>query len=87
MMKKKTTKSKHFVCFIFKTSKTLKVKILCSTKNFEKIAEINNETVKKNAADKLHQRSCEKSRRMQHHGTFVFARLGRDPNSCSKAET
>ena len=39
MMKK--TKSKHSVCFIYKTSKTLKVKILSSRKNFEKIAEIN----------------------------------------------
>ena len=38
----KKTYSKHFVSFIFKTSKTLKVKILYST-----IAEINNETVKK----------------------------------------
>ena len=43
----KKTKSKHFVCLIFKTSKTLKVKILHSTKNFEKIAETNHETVKK----------------------------------------
>ena len=29
------TKTKHFVCFIFKTSNTLKVK--CNIKNFEKI--------------------------------------------------
>ena len=45
MMKK--TESKHFVCVIFETPKTLKVKILYSTKNFEKIAEIKIETVKK----------------------------------------
>ena len=40
----KKTKSKHSVCFIYKTSKTLKVKILStvsSGKNIEKIAEIN----------------------------------------------
>ena len=43
MMEK--TKSKHFVCFISKTSKTLKVEL--QDKKFEKIAEINNETVKK----------------------------------------
>ena len=35
MMKK--TKSKHFLCFIFKTSKTLKDKMQYNTKNFEKI--------------------------------------------------
>ena len=35
-MMKKTT-SKHFLCFIFKTSKTLKVKMQYNTKNFEKI--------------------------------------------------
>ena len=40
--------SKHFVSFIFKTSKTLKVKILHST-----IAEINKETVKKYSTAKL----------------------------------
>ena len=43
----KKTKSWHFVCLIFSTSKTLKVKILYSTKIFEKIAEIINKTVKK----------------------------------------
>ena len=47
-----------------------------STKGFEKIAEINNETVKKNTTTaQLHQRLREKSRRMQHHGALVFARL------------
>ena len=46
-MIKKQTKSKYFVCFIFKRSKTLKVKIQYNTKNYEKIAEINNKTVKK----------------------------------------
>ena len=63
-MKKKTTKSKHFVRFIFKTSKTLIVKIQHKTKNFEKIAEIYNETVKKNTTAQLHQTSCEKIRHM-----------------------
>ena len=33
--------------FFFKTSKTLYVKMQNNTKNFEKITEINNETVKK----------------------------------------
>ena len=76
MMQKKT---KHFLCFIFETSKTLKVKILKTTKNFEKIAENNNEIVKKQQKTtvQLHQRSCEKIQRMQHRGAFVFAR---DPN-------
>ena len=45
---RKKTKSKHFLCFIFKTSKTLKVKMQYNTKNFEKNFEkITNETVKK----------------------------------------
>ena len=39
-----------------------------------KIAEIDKETVKKNTTQ-LHQRLCEKSQCMQHHGAFVFAWL------------
>ena len=50
----KKRKSKHFVRFIFKTSKTLQVKILYSTKNFEKITEINSKTVKKDTTAQLH---------------------------------
>ena len=46
-----------------------------NTKNFEKFAEITNQAVKKNTTAQLHQKSCEKSRHMQHHGAFVFARL------------
>ena len=74
---KKKTKSKHFVCFIFKRSKTLKVKIQYNAKIFEKLAEINYETVKKKqkATAQLHLRLCEKSQHMQHHEAFVFARL------------
>ena len=40
----KKQKSKHFASFIFKTSKTLKVKILLSTKNVEEVAKFINET-------------------------------------------
>ena len=58
----KKTRSTHFVCFISKTFKTLKVKILYSTKNFENIAEINHETVKKNTTAQPHPRSCEKKK-------------------------
>ena len=43
--------------------------------NTKKFAEITNETVKKDATAQLHQKQCEKSRLMQHHGVFVFARL------------
>ena len=43
--------------------------------NTKKFAEITNETVKKDATAQLHQKQCEKSRHMQHHGVFVFARL------------
>ena len=40
------------------------------------IAEINNQTLKKkNTTAQLHQKLFEKSRRMQHHIAFVFARL------------
>ena len=74
-MMKKTIKSKHFVCFIFETSKTLMVKIQYVTKNFEKITEINNKAVKKITTAQLHQGSCEKSRHTQHHGAFVFTQL------------
>ena len=52
-MMKKNNKSKHFVCFVFSSSKTLKVKLQHNTKNFEKIAEINNEIVKKNTTAQL----------------------------------
>ena len=44
---KKKTRSKHFVFFIFETLKTLKIKVRHNTQNFEKIAEISNERVKK----------------------------------------
>ena len=93
MMKKK--KSKHFVCFIFKTSQTLKVKIQYKTKNFQKIAEINNETVKKkkkkkNTTAQLHRKSCEKADICSIKArscSLGFFRFGRDPNLCSKSET
>ena len=93
MMKKNKKLTIRRLCFIFKASKTLKVKILHkvhNTKKFEKIAEINNETVKKNTTAQLHQKSCEKIRRMQHHGAFLFAGLlsvWYDPILCSKSET
>ena len=64
MMKKNKKLTIRRLCFIFKASKTLKVKILHkvhSTKKFEKIAEIYNEIVKKNTTAQLHQKSCEKS--------------------------
>ena len=44
-------------------------------KILKKIAEITNKTVKKYTTDQLHQKSCEKSRHVQHHGAFMFARL------------
>ena len=53
MMKKTTIKSKHFVCFIIKTSKKLKVKIQYKTKNCGKIAKINNEAAKKKKIQQL----------------------------------
>ena len=90
-MIKKQTKSKYFVCFIFKRSKTLKVKIQYNTKNYEKIAEINNKTVKK----KIQQLSYIKGRVkkadicsiMVRSCLLGFFRFGRDPNLCSKSET
>ena len=45
MMKK--TKSKYVLCFIFKTSKILKVEMQYNTKILKKVAEINNKAVKK----------------------------------------
>ena len=71
----KKTKSKHFLCYIFKTSKTLRLRCSTIRKISKKFAETTNETVKKNKTAQLHQKLCKKSRHMQHHGAFVFARL------------
>ena len=86
MMKKKTT-SKHFLGFIFKTSKTLKVKMQYNMKNF---AAITNETAKKKQ-----QLSYTKNRVKKADICSIMAcscslglfRFCRDPNLCSKCET
>ena len=87
----KKTKSKHLLCFVVETSKTLKVKILYSTKSFEKIVEINNETVKKKIQQLSYIKDCEKKADgcsiMAHSCSLGFSRFGRDPNLCSKSET
>ena len=86
----KKTKSKHFVCFIFEASKTLKVKILYSTKGFEKIAEINNKTVKKIlqllSYIKHYVKKADGCSIMARSCSLGFSRFGRDPNLCSKSE-
>ena len=69
-MMKKQNKNK-----CFNTSKTLKVKITCSIKNFEKIAEIDNKTAKKYITAQLHQSSCEKKTTAKARTLLHYAKL------------
>ena len=79
-----------FVRFIFKTSKTLKVMIQNKSKNFEKIAEIYNETVKKIQQLSYIKHRVKKSdicNNMARSCLLGFLRCNCDPNLRSKSET